>query len=412
MNILVGSIRKLIAVICALSLLVFSCSEAAASGLTPVIDDGGEDKQPTAQEELPVPDVPRGSAIVMDAKSGAVLFEKNAYEKRAMASTTKIMTALIALEQGDIGREIVIDADMLAHDEPGSTKLGLVLGDHITMYDLLVGMMLISGNDCAQSVAVAVAGSYDDFASLMNEKASQLGMLDTHFITPSGLDDENHFSTAYDMALLGIEAMKNEDFASIVKMKSATIFYGNPMVAHIVASHNYLLEGMGYGVKGCDGIKTGHTWNANYCLVSHCVRDGVELVCVTLGVPTYWSYQAELYEYAFSKYTKVSADSHLDKDTMMVIGGAKQAAKLVCDTGDTISVPRDQVEDIRYEIDVVPYEYAPISKGQLVGWKRYYYGTLMVAEFPIYADENIDCVTNDWLSAYIDAIKYNMSGSG
>ena len=129
---------------------------------------------------------------------------------------------------------------------------------------------------------------------------------------------------------------------------------------------------------------------------------------MTLGVPEYWSYQAELYEYAFAQYRKVRADSALDSDTLMVIGGSKQAVKLVCDTSESFSVPLDQMGEISYRTDIVPYEYAPISQGQLMGWKRYYYGTLMVAEFPIYADENIDCVTNDWLSAYIDAIKYNM----
>ena len=404
-------IRTAAAMLCAVMLAAcLACVYAPASAASGIEEVAGEQQEEGfAPPEPERPELPDScSAVVVDAKSGAVLYEHNAYRKRAMASTTKIMTALLALESGDIGREVVINEEMLAHDEAGSTKLGLVLGDHITMYDLVVGMMLLSGNDCAQSVAVELAGSYDDFASMMNERASRIGMLDTHFITPSGLDDDAHYSTAYDMALLGIEAMKNEDLASIVRMKSATVYYGNPMIAHIVASHNYLLEGMSHGVKGCDGIKTGYTWNANYCLVSHCVRDGAELVCVTLGVPEYWSYQAELYEYAFARYTKVKADSSLDNDTLMVIGGSKHAVGLVCDTEEYFAVPRDQVDGISYRIDLPPYEYAPISQGQLVGYKRYFYGTLQVAEFPVYAGENIDCVTNDWLSAYIDAIKYNM----
>lgn len=403
-----NSLRKITAMIVALAMLVVCAVPFGATGVT--IINIGEDGVTTETPEVERPEIPAAcSAIAVDAKSGAVLYESNAYEQRAMASTTKIMTALLALESGDIGREIVINEDMLAYDEPGSTKLGLVLGDHITLYDLVVAMLLLSGNDCAQSVAVALAGSYDNFASMMNQRASEIGMLDTHFITPSGLDDDAHFSTAYDMALLGIEAMKNEDFANICKMKTATVWFGNPMTAHSVSSHNYLVEGMPHGVKGCDGIKTGHTWNAGYCLVSHCVRDGAEIVCVTLGVPTYWEYQADIYEYAFSQYKKVSADSSLDDDQLMIIGGSKQTAQLMCDTSEVFSIPKKQVGELTYKIELTKFEYAPVSKGQHVGWKRYYYGTLEVAAFPIYIAENVDCVTNDWLSAYIDAIKYNMN---
>ena len=400
-------IRKLTATLMAVVMLVvcavpFGATEVTTTEISPngVVTEEPEMERPEIPEEC--------SAIAVDAKSGAVLYENNAYMQRPMASTTKIMTALLALESGDIGREIVINEDMLAYDEPGSTKLGLVLGDHITLYDLVVAMLLLSGNDCAQSVAVALAGSYDNFASMMNQRASEIGMLDTHFITPSGLDDDAHFSTAYDMALLGIEAMKNEDFANICRMQTATVWFGNPMTAHSVSSHNYLLEGMPHGVKGCDGIKTGHTWNAGYCLVSHCERDGAELVCVTLGVPTYWAYQADIYEYAFSQYKKIVVDDALDNDQLMVIGGSKQTAQLTCDTSQVFSVPKNQVGELTYKIEQTKFEYAPISKGQHVGWKRYYYGTLEVAAFPIYAAENVDCVTNDWLSAYIDAIKYNM----
>ncbi|MBQ9994257.1 MAG: D-alanyl-D-alanine carboxypeptidase, partial [Clostridia bacterium] len=170
-----------------------------------------ENVSPSDAEKAPSePQIYYGSAIVMDANTGAVVFEHDAYTQRPMASTTKIMTALLAIEAGDLGREVTISSEMLAYDESGSTKLGLSLGDRITMQDLIVTMMLLSGNDAAQAVAIEMAGSFEDFASKMNERASQIGMMDTHFITPSGLDDVEHYSTAYDMALLGVEAVKNE----------------------------------------------------------------------------------------------------------------------------------------------------------------------------------------------------------
>ncbi len=362
----------------------------------------------TLNDTLKEPAVYYGSAIVMDADTKTVIYEHKAYEQRPMASTTKIMTALLALEDGDLGREVIINTEMLAYDEVGSTKLGLKIGDRITLHDLLVALMLLSGNDCAQSIAVEISGSYDAFASKMNERASDLGMMNTHFITSSGLDDPEHYSTAYDMALLACEAVKNEDFMSICSMRRATILFGNPMSEFYLSTHNYLMEGQSHGVKGCDGIKTGYTDSAGYCLVSHCSRDGVNLVCVTLGAPTYWSYQSDLYEYAFSKYTKVRTKPSIESQELMVIGGSQQAVKLDCVGVDEFYVYEPQLMGITTEVILSPFEYAPVSENQIVGSLRYCYGTTVIKEFPICSTENVECVTTDWLSAYIDAIKYDM----
>lgn len=418
-------IRKITAVLLVMVMMTACCLSALASE-----PDAQNSDEPTAQtnrtdisadgsavyvsdptslgKTLAQPTVTTGSAIVMDADTGEVLFEKNAYTQRPMASTTKIMTAIIALEQSELGKEITINSDMLAYDEAGSTKLGLKLGDKITMHDLLVAMILLSGNDCAQSVAVEIGGSYDGFASIMNEKASDLGMMNTHFITPSGLDDDAHYSTAYDMALLACYAAKNDDFMSICSMKTATIQFGNPMADFYLATHNYLMEGMSRGVKGCDGMKTGYTDDAGFCLVSHCERDGVSLVCVTLGAPSYWSYHGDLYDYAFSQYTEVYAEPSLEDDTLMVIGGSKQAVSIKCIGVESFFIREAQLGKITSEVVLSNFEYAPVSENQVVGSLRYYYGTTLVKEFPICSMENVACVTSDWLSAYIDAIKYDL----
>lgn len=421
----INAIRRAAAVLTCLAIVLLAAPRAAAdSGSSEtggevggyfVVDPTAYDKDgnPIAPQEVPEPNVNYGSAIVMDADTGAVLYEHYAYLKRPMASTTKIMTSLLAIESGDIGRMVTITEDMLAYDEEGSTKLGLSLGDTITLHDLVLGMLLLSGNDCAQAVAIELGGSFESFASMMNERASQLGMYDTHFITPSGLDDEAHYSTAYDMALLGAYAMKNDDFAQLCGTRSCTIQFGNPMSNFPMNTHNYLLEGQRRGVKGCDGIKTGYTNDAGYCLVSHVERDGVSLVCCTLGAPNYWAFHESLYEYALSKYVKIMAAPDVSGLALRVIGGASNHASLYCEPEGFFSVHENQVDSIWSEVTLNDYEYAPISRDQVVGYITYYFGASELATYPIRAAENIDCITGDWLSAYLDAIKYDMeSGSG
>ncbi len=414
--------RRIIAVTAAAVML------AAAMPLLPVSASAGEVPKnygenfvivgrSEAGEDTPLeqPEVKYGSAIVMDATTGAVLYEKAAYMQRPMASTTKIMTCLLALESGDIGRNVVINEDMLAYDEEGSTKLGLKLGDNITIHDLVVGMLLLSGNDCAQAVAVELGGSFDGFASMMNERASEIGMFDTHFVTPSGLDADGHYSTAYDMALLGAEAMKNEYFAELCALPSYQVHFGglNNPTKYPLNAHNYLLEGQRYGVKGCNGIKTGYTDSAGYCLVSHVERDGVKLVCCTLGAYSYWASHEQLYEYAFSKYVKLQATPDMTDIRLRVIGGADPFTDVYCYIDGTFSVHENQVEGVYSKIELNDFEYAPITRDQVVGKVTYYYGSSELATYSIRAADNVECITSDWLSAYVDAIKYDMmTGAG
>lgn len=397
-------LKNIIAMLIAATILFASVFQVSAGELT-IVED--EEKQ-----ALPIPDISAASAIVMDAKSGAIIYEKNAHAQMPMASTTKIMTALLSLESGDIGREVVITQEMLAYDEAGSTKLGLVAGDRITMHDLIVAMMLLSANDAAQSAAVEIGGSFDAFASLMNERAAEIGMLNTHFITPSGLDADGHYSTSYDMALLAIEAMKNPDFTYFTSMAKHTIYYGNPMTERTLWTHNYLLQGQKYGYKGCDGLKTGYTDEAGNCLVSHVERDGVSLVCVTLRAPGYWADHRKLYDYAFSNYVSVNVNPEIPTDSVLLVGGTQQTANVSVAGSDSIYVLKEQAGSVTKQIEMSRFVYAPVSEGQVVGYVQYMYGTTALVEFPIQVTENVDCVTTDWLSAYISAVKYTMNNPG
>ena len=203
------------------------------------------------------------SVCVMDMTTRQMLYENNIYEHRSVASTTKIMTCFLACKSGNLDETIKITSQML--DECEGTMLYLKAGDTVTLYDLCVGMMLASGNDCANAVAFTLSGSLKAFADLMNSTASKLGMNNTHFITPSGLDDDKPYSCAYDMALLSANAMENEFFSEIVSMQSAEVTVSGEKKT--IYNHNKLL---GYNLKDGEfvGIKTGFTENAGRCLVS------------------------------------------------------------------------------------------------------------------------------------------------
>ena len=201
------------------------------------------------------------AAIVMEAQSGEVLFAQNIHEQLPMASTTKIMTALLTLERQDLQEEFTVDDTAILTE---GTSMGLQKGDTVTLYALAVGMLLSSGNDAAGAAAVRLCGSLADFAREMNRRAASLGMNNTHFVTPSGLDAEDHYSTAYDMALLARAALQNPLFAEIVAARRLTVWYGQPPYARSLLNHNRLLSLYGDAI----GVKTGFTKKAGRCLVS------------------------------------------------------------------------------------------------------------------------------------------------
>ena len=236
-----------------------------------------------AHAEEKLPSVSAKSAILINADTGAVLYAKNEKERLPMASTTKIMTALIALETAALDDRCVTITDEMVRVEGSS--MGLQAGDQLSLTSLAAGMLVVSGNDAANSVAIAISGSKEDFAEKMNRRAKDIGMNDTHFVTPSGLDDEAHYSTAYDMALLATIALANPDFAEIVKEKKYTIPYISPEQSRRFSNHNRLLS----MYEGCIGVKTGFTKKSGRCLVSAAERDGIRLVAVTLNAPDDWN---------------------------------------------------------------------------------------------------------------------------
>lgn len=236
------------------------------------------------------------SYIVLDRKTNEVLFGKNQFEKRKMASTTKIMTALITLERVNLQDNVTVSKKAA---RTGGSRLGLKANDIITVNDLLYGLMLCSGNDAAVCLAEYVGGSIEEFAELMNQKAKELNLTNTHFVTPHGLDSEEHYTTSYELAILSNYALNNTKFKEIVGTKNHTInINGYPKA---LSNTNELLGNL----SGVYGIKTGFTNGANRCLVTACKRNDMDIICVVLGADTKkfrTQDSIKLIEYTFQNY--------------------------------------------------------------------------------------------------------------
>lgn len=319
------------------------------------------------------------SAVLMCANNGEVLFQKNAHKQLSMASTTKIMTSLIALEAAIPETEITVTKEMVSVE---GTSMGLLAGDSVSLRELVYGMLLQSGNDAANTVAYVIGGGPEGFAKLMNERAAEIGMENTNFVTASGLDDENHYSTAYDMALLACESIANPEFAAICSQKSARLTYGNPPYARTLTNHNRLL----WKYEDTIGIKTGFTKKSGRCLVSAAERDGVVLVAVTLNAPSDWNDHISMFEYGFSQCEAANVGCDLSNVRLDVVGGEAASA--------AVRLSHEPVwlkgEECSYRLIMKPFEYAPVNAGEIVGTAVFFSGDNIIDEVPIEAAEFVE----------------------
>lgn len=327
------------------------------------------------------PSVSAQCAAVIHMDTGEVLFVKNGDERRAMASTTKIMTALLTLEEAAVeNREVEITREMVLVE---GSSMGLREGDRLTLRDLAVGMLTVSGNDAANSAAIAISGSREAFVERMNQRAQELGLENTHFETPSGLDGETHYSTALDMAKLAAAAMQNPDFAAIAGSKTAKVTFLSPEKTVTYQNHNKLLS----LYEGCTGVKTGYTKKAGRCLVSAAERDGVRLVAVTLNAPDDWNDHAALLDYGFSKMTILTFDES-NYSCKVPVAGVGEITACGSSEAVTAALPVSQQGAVRRVVELERFLYAPIKKGEQVGTVRYLLGERTIAELPLLAAEN------------------------
>lgn len=292
------------------------------------------------------------AAILMHADSGRVLYEKNADEHMLIASTTKIMTAIVVLEHCEL--DDLVEVDSRSAGIEGSSMY-LKAGESYTVEDLLYGLLLVSGNDAASALALHVADSMEEFAELMNAKAAELGMTESSFKNAHGLDDEGHYSTARDMAKLAAYCMGNEDFARIAGTVSHTVG------EQTLVNHNRLLR----EYDGCLGLKTGYTMAAGRTLVTCAERDGARYVCVTLNDPDDWDDHKALYDWAFANYSFAEVIPAGLSYEVPLISGAEMTAPAETEGAAYALIQNGESYDM--ELELPAFAFAPISEGERAG---------------------------------------------
>lgn len=326
-----------------------------------------------ASDSAEEPNLNSRAAIIYDRNSKEVIYGKEENTKRKMASTTKIMTCMVVLEKGELTDTVIVSKKAAG---TGGSRVGLKTGDKVSVQDLLYGLMLCSGNDAAVALAEHVGGCVEGFADLMNEKARQLNLSNTHFVTPHGLDNEEHYTTAYELAIMADNALKNNTFSSIVGTKNITInINGKP---RNLSNTNELLGSM----AGVYGVKTGFTNGANRCLVTSCKRENLDIITVVLGADTKkfrTQDSIKLINYAMNNYKEINMENKIqdefqkwkkeNKDKIYINKGVKNTTeyKLEEQLNNYITIKNTQENDIKIEINTLNYYEAPLQEGTTIG---------------------------------------------
>ncbi len=328
-------------------------------------------------------DISAKASIVIEARTGRVIYDKNMDEKLPMASTTKILTTLIALEQENIEEYFVVDSQAIKTE---GSSMGLLDGDFVNLKSLSYGMMLPSGNDAANVVAIKISGSIEKFSDKMNEYAKKIGMKSSNFTNPSGLHDENHYSTAYDMAILMKYAMQNTDFVDITSKYKSTIKYGNPPYSRTLTNHNRLLNTYDWIVGG----KTGFTTPAGRCLVSIGYKDDTALIVVTLDAKEDWNDHKILYDYGFKKIKPIELLPNIGETSISVVNGDKSEFIVSNPLAINIGIHPDDFQNLKKQTNFKHFYYAPVMKNDIIGEILYTLDENIIVKIPLLAGETID----------------------
>ncbi len=367
----------------------------------------------TPTEEIKIPDTNSRACVVIDRNTNTVLYGKNENQKRKMASTTKIMTATIIIENYNLNETIEISKKAAG---TGGSRLGLKTGDKITIRDLLYGLMMRSGNDSAVALAEYAGGSIEGFAEKMNKKASDLGLNNTHFETPHGLDSDEHYTTAYELALLSNYALNNKIFAQIVSTKEYTItINGYPKQ---LSNTNELLGNL----DGVYGIKTGFTNGANRCLVTACKRNNMDIICVVLGADTKkfrTQDSVKLINYIFDNFKPVNIEKIINDNfekwknnylnKIIINKSYSKTFDLRIDNipNNIIPIRKDYIDLINVDINCPLYFEAPIYEKSKLGSINLNVSDTINFEYPIY--NSYEVKRKNWNNYFIDFFKYYSS---
>lgn len=329
-------------------------------------------------------------ALIYDRTSGRVLYEKNGSKQTPMASTTKIMTAIVVTENSNLTDIVTIDSKAAS---TGGSRLGLKKNDKITIEDLLYGLMLRSGNDAAVALAIHVGGSISGFAEMMNKKAIKLGLTNSHFVVPHGLDMQGHYTTAYELAKITDYALKIDKIRKIVGTKSYTVTINGQ--SKIISNTNELLGNL-YGVYG---VKTGFTNGAGRCLVTSCKRENLDIITVVIGADTKKYRTADsmkLIEYAYKNYqmidikTKVNEEfekwKNINQNRIIINKGVQSKIQLELEelNYEKMAVKNTEVDNIEIEINILYYLQAPVEERKIIGNLKIIIGDETIEVLEIY----------------------------
>ena len=336
------------------------------------------------------------SCIVLDRNSKKIIFGKNEYNRVKMASTTKIMTATVIIENCDLSQTVTVSKKAAG---TGGSRLGLKTGDKITIRDLLYGLLLCSGNDAAIALAETAAGSVQNFSNMMNNKAKELGLNNSHFESPHGLDSDNHYTTAYELALLADYALQNSTFRNIVGTKNYTItINGYPKN---ITNTNELLGSL----DGVYGVKTGFTNGANRCLVTSCKRGEMDIICVVLGCDTKnfrTQDSIKLINYTFENFEYLDIKNLIDKEfenyknnninLFEINKGVSNDLEIRCFSTEPSIIPikKDEKNSIKVDFELKKSLEAPINTNLKVGSFRVYSDNRTILEGDILTTNSID----------------------
>lgn len=336
------------------------------------------------------------AAIIMEKSTGTILFAKNENEKRKMASTTKIMTAIVVLENtSDLSKIVTVSKKAAGI---GGSRLGLSADCQITVNDLLYALLLCSGNDAAIALAEFVGGSIEGFSDLMNQKALDLGLKNTHFVTPHGLDNDEHYTTAYELALLTKYALENETFSKIVSTKNYSVLINNS--SKTIGNTNELL---GY-LNGVYGVKTGFTNGANRCLVTACKRGDLDVICVVLGADTKKLRSQDsikLIEYAFSNFQMVDVEAIINdsfsnwkskySSSFVIHKGISNSVESYIEAFPYSKYPvnNNQIKNINVQLDCTYSFEAPLLQNTKIGLLSLYINDSKIYALNIYSANSI-----------------------
>jgi len=333
-----------------------------------------------------IPEITGEAAVLIDSRNGQLLYEKNSSQRMYPASTTKILTAIIALESGKINDVVTISAESCNVE---GSAIGLQAGEKLPMIDLLYAMMLNSGNDAAMAIANHVAGSIEGFAELMNKKAAAVGAVNSHFNNPSGLPDPNHFTTAHDMALIASYAMQNPEFRKIVATQVRTIERADPLAQTFFANSNKLL----WRYEGAIGVKTGYTNDAGQCLVSAANRQGRELIAVVFKDEgsNIWTDSMALLDYGFNYFDNVClTQAGKSAGEVEVYYGKSETVPVQTGSSLYYNFPKDQAVDIRTEVQQAGIIKAPVKEGEKVGELVFFSGDHELGRVDLLAQKEVD----------------------